>query len=736
MTAGSRRLAPLLIALVFALGLVAAPAAALPVRAATPDLTIVSDARYDVQPAHKRVRVTVTLRLANHLKDTATKRFYFDEAFLGVLPGSSGFKLTGGSGKPRATVTKRSADATVLRLKLGSRLFSGKSATYKLQFDLVDGGGAATRDLRVGESLVAFPVWAYASDATPGSTVTVTFPDGYETTVEAGSIPAPTKDVAGRTIFQTGRLATPLTFFAYLVADRPGAYAESSLKTTVNGVSVPLTIRAWSDDARWGTRIGGLVQRALPAMGEAIGLPWPRDDTLVIQEAVSRSTGGYAGLFDPTQGLVEVAYYADDLVVLHEAAHAWFNGSLLADRWADEAFASWYGLAAAKALDVAATGITLTPKLRESAVPLNAWGPVGKEAGAVEDYGYAASLELAKAIAERAGPDGLRSVWTNAAGRIGAYQPLPASGAAGAPSSQPELVAGPPDWRGLLDLLESESTTTYDDLWRTWVARDEDLPLLVDRTDARWRYDAVVAQAADWQLPRPIRDAMRAWRFDGATTLLAAAADVLTRRTAIESGASVAGLTPPPTLRETFQGTGGFAAALDEATAEVAAIAHYQAAVDAKPAATQDLVTRAGLLGATPEVDLEKARMSFAAGDLESTAMSADAARSVWASAADVGRGRIVSAAALALAIVVALVLLLVSIGARRRRRRDEMLFAASTSRPIRPMMARPMPPAEAPRTVEAGVETTQSYATLAATPEEASNGAARDVNDAGVGSG
>ncbi|MBE3075173.1 MAG: hypothetical protein IMZ75_09540, partial [Actinobacteria bacterium] len=259
---------------------------------------------------------------------------------------------------------------------------------------------------------------------------------------------------------------------------------------------------------------------------------------------------------------------------------------------------------------------------------------------------------------------------------------------------------------------------------------------LVDRTDARWRYDAVVAHAADWQLPRPIRDAMRAWRFDEATTLLAAAADVLTRRTAIESAASVAGLTPPPTLRETFQGTGGFAAALDEATAEVAAIAHYQAAVDAKPAATQDLVTRAGLLGATPEVDLEKARMSFAAGDLESTAISADAARSVWASAADVGRGRVVSAAALALAMAVALILLMVGVVGRRRRHRGETLCAASMSRPVSHAMARPMPLAEEPRTVESGVEATRPYATLAATPEEALNVAVRDVSDTGVGSG
>ena len=103
MTGRPRRFAPLLIALVVAVGLLGAPGSPVslaPVRAATPDLTIVSDARYDVQPAQKRVRVTVSLHLTNHLKDTTTKRFYFDQAFLAVLPGASAFKLTGGTGTP------------------------------------------------------------------------------------------------------------------------------------------------------------------------------------------------------------------------------------------------------------------------------------------------------------------------------------------------------------------------------------------------------------------------------------------------------------------------------------------------------------------------------------------------------------------------------------------------------------------------------------------------------------
>jgi hypothetical protein len=95
----------------------------------------------------------------------------------------------------------------------------------------------------------------------------------------------------------------------------------------VLGKAAPLTIRSWPDDAAWDKRVGGLVERALPVLGEQIGLPWPREDPLVVQEAVSRSTGGYAGLFDPEAGRVEVAYYATDFVVLHESPTAVQRGA-------------------------------------------------------------------------------------------------------------------------------------------------------------------------------------------------------------------------------------------------------------------------------------------------------------------------------------------------------------------------------------------------------------------------
>jgi hypothetical protein len=297
------------------LGQVGVPA----VRAATPDLTIVSQARYDVQPTRRRVHVTVDLTLTNRLRDTVTKRYYFDHAFLAVLPGSSRFGLTwGGAGQPSVRVASRTKNYTLLRLDLAQRLGSGKSAAYRLTFDLADPGGAPTRDLRIGDSLVSFPVWAFASDDTPGSSVVVVFPAGYQIQVEAGAIRAPTTTQSGRVVFRSGVLAKPLDFFAYLVADRPGAYKTTTVSTTVLDTPVNVVVRSWADDAPWAKRVSSLVKRGLPALGKRIGLPWPDfDSTLTIEEAVSRSTGGYAGIFDPSAGMVAIAYYADAFVVLH-----------------------------------------------------------------------------------------------------------------------------------------------------------------------------------------------------------------------------------------------------------------------------------------------------------------------------------------------------------------------------------------------------------------------------------
>jgi hypothetical protein len=663
----SPRLARLVLAVLVAVGtLVGGGAAASPnpVRAAAPDLTIVTAARYDVQPAEKRVRVTVDLTLTNRLRDTTTKRYFFDHAFLAVLPGASNYRFGwAGSGRPTVSVARLNASYTLLRLNLARDLAAGKSARYRLSFDLRDPGGQPTRDLRIGDTLVSFPVWAFASDETPGSSVTVVFPKGYEVAVEAGRIPSPSIASDGRTVFNTGTLSKPLDFFAYLVADRPGAYRESTVGATVVGRDVSVTIRAWADDSAWAQRIRRVLGTGLPALGQRIGLEWPDyDKPLVVTEAVSRSTGGYAGIFDPSAGEVAIAYYADDFVVLHEAAHTWFNGSLLADRWSNEAFASYYAELAAADAKLQVTSDKLTDTLKKSRIPLNEWGEVGTLEVPQEDYAYAAGLVLAREIAKRAGERGLRSVWADAADRISAYQPS---------AGGEEIVGGPVDWRGLLDLLEERTDKRFDDLWRTWVARPEDLRLLDARTDARIRYAEFVTSVDGWHVPLSIRDAMRAWRFDEGTQLMDSAAAVLELRGRVESAAVDAGLTAPLALREAFEDDDGFDDAMAEGGAELQAIEHYVAAVGRRPAESSPLL-QLGLIGQSPEADLAAARDAFARGDLAAAAEASDEAAASWLNAEPSGQGRAFSIGTIVVATLFVLALFVATV-ARRRRRRNRM---------------------------------------------------------------
>lgn len=647
------------------LGLPVGPTAPDPVAAATPDLTIVGKARYDVQPSDRRVRVIVDLTLRNRLKDTATRRYYFDEAFLAVPALASSFSLTwDGAGDPSVSVSRRTEDAAIVRLRLGARLFSGKTASYRLTFYLKDPGGEPTRDLRVGEALVSFPVWAYASDDTPGASTTVVFPPGYQVSVEAGSIPPPETDDTGRTIFRSGTLERPLDFFAYLVADRPASFDETTIAPVVLGQPAEVVVRAWPDDPDWAERVGALVEGALPVLGRRIGLPWAHEDPLIVEEARSRTTGGYAGLFDPSGGRVEIAYYASDLVVLHEAAHAWFNGALLADRWANEAFASYYAVAVAADLDVPVTPDTLTDdppgETQVDPIPLNDWGPVGSVDAAAEDTAYAAAYDLATLIVERAGEEHLRRVWAWAAAGVGAYQP--AGGGV-------ESVEGAPDWRGLLDLLEERSEARFDDLWRAWVARPSDVPLLDARREARSRYEAVTALAGEWQLPRQVRDALRAWRFDEAVALLDEAAPILAGRETLAEAAAAAGLVPPPTLESAFEDDDGFDDAALELSSQLEVLDRYRQARTLRPLEPTP-IEALGLWGTTPDASLDAAAAAYRRGDLRAAAVEADTAAAIWSDAERVGTGRLVSLILLALAAIIAITMLVRSLRRRGRRRR------------------------------------------------------------------
>ncbi len=609
----------------------------------------------------------------NHRGETKTRKYYFDHAFLAVQPGASGFTVSGAKGAT-VRVAGRSANATLLRIDFGQRLYGGEGRSLDLAFNLVDPGKPANRHVRVGSGLVTFPVWAFASDGARGSRVRVHFPAGYDVSVESGDFDSRDRTTDGGITLTTEPLGEPLTYFAYVTGQREAVYKESALTVPAGGRDVALVIRGWRDDPAWAGRIAGVFKKALPELSREIGLPWPEAEPTVVQEAISRAAGGYAGLFAPADRRIEVAYWADPLVVLHEASHGWFNGALVADRWASEGFASLYAQRAARKLKVRDTSPRLTAAVNKAAIPLNAWpNTVDTEAGAdpvVETYGYAASLALARAVAERAGDEALQRVWAAAAARVGAYQPE--SSEVFGETADPETVDGPPDWRGLLDLLEGETGKDFTELWREWVVRPEEAGLLEARADARAAYARTIALAGDWRLPRGIRDALRAWQFDAASQQLADARTVLAQRGAIESLADRGGLLLPATVQQRFQ-AGDMIGASREAEAERNAMLSVMEAGDAR-IQDDDLLSRIGMLGEDPEADLVAAEAAFAAGDLSGAQAAADDAFRAWTAASQEGRRR----ALLGLAVLAAALVLAAGVAARARAVRRERTASAA----------------------------------------------------------
>jgi len=632
------------------------------------DLRITSDARYDVLPDEALVRVTVDLTIRYARAETRARRYYVDAALLAVLPGTRGFRVTGDGG-PRVRVSRELATHTLLRIDLGQRLYGGGTRKLRLRFDLPDPGGAPTRELRVGEALVAFPVWSFASDGAGPSTVTVVVPPGFEIEVGSGPLPDRSTTEDGRQVLRSGPVATPATFFAYVVGEAPGAYTETRLPFAIAGERVSVVLRAWKDDPAWAERIRAVLEGGIPRLAERIGLPWPAANPLVVEETTSRSTTALAARYEPDEGRLELAYYAEPRVVLEQAAHAWFDGELLADRWATEGFAALYAREVAASMDVSVPPADLPEDLRAAATPLNAWAPQARPE--TEAAGLAAALELARLVRQRAGDAALRDVWADAADRVGAYQPPPATGAGRAGESagvasdpEPERSPGPPDWRGLLDLLEERTGQAFDDLWRGWVVRPREAALLDARADARASYRRTLALADGWAIPRGVRDALRAWRFEVAQAYLEDLRAVIAQREALEVAADRAGLTLPTTVREAFE-AGRLAESSAVAAEQLATVDVIVSAAASRPL-DPDPVTRLGLLDQRPDVELAAARAAFASGDVEAARRSAGAAQDTWDRAWDLGRRRILIGLAAAVAILLGLGLAVA--GLRRRR--------------------------------------------------------------------
>jgi hypothetical protein len=681
-----------------ALLLLAISPAALPGRvalAADRGLVVVAQTRYTALPEERRVHVTIDAVATSYTPNPPGSLAYYADVNFAVQAGATNVVASSGGRALHVALEAGDPDFLEVTVTFPNGIYFEESTAYRVAFDLPDPGGTPDRNFRISPSIVAFPVWAFGSSNESGGSVTVILPAGFRPSWTGEDLAASTGP-NGEIVLASTSLPDPFAFFAYLSADRPGAFTDNKLTIDVGGKSAPLNIRAWEDDPDWGATTTGLMTDGLPALQRLIGLPYPAPGTLVVEEAATSRLGSYAGIYNNLTGMIRVRYDADAYVALHEAAHIWFNGDLFRDRWIGEAWAEFYGVQSAQAIGATGHAFDLTDDMLVNKIPLNDWGQIGAVEIGVEEYAYAATYHLATLIYARTNMPGLQAVWKGAHDGEMAYQP---ANPGETPQTGVDLhLEG---WQQLLDLLDERTGTSFEDLWTEWVANPQDQQLMQARDLARRQYASVVEDAGAWNLPTDLRLAMGAWDFEAAGADMSLAGAVLDQRDEIEADAAHLDLTPPAELQQLFENKGGLKAAGAEADLQIEALAEIASASE-RLDKEESFLESIGLLGSDPEADLSAARDEFEADELNDAAASAQRASETRLGAESAGQTRALVGGG---GIVLFAGATFVGVRLRGRRRARARAAPAPVAAPAAAPVAAPVAEAPAPEVDEPPAE-------------------------------
>ncbi|MDQ3879777.1 MAG: hypothetical protein M3295_01640, partial [Chloroflexota bacterium] len=309
------------------------------VHAADPQYTLETQARYEVVPDAREIRVRVDVEFTNRSPDPPDGYTIFPEALLAVQPGASGVKARDGDGRLDVAIDD-SGDANVVTVVLRDPIRYGETATFSVQFKLLD---AASDGIRVRPSATVFPAWGFGTS----SSVEVELPAGYRVSVRGDAL-RPEED-ADVTTLRSGAIDAPQDWLAIVTADRPTEFVTVQQVVALDSGTADLRVEAWADDREWGDRTLKLLAEALPALERAIGLPYEHSGPLVVSESVSESETAFEG--DSSTGIL-VGFDQPAFTALHEAAHIWIGPNLFDERWIYEGFASYFAARAGAEIGV------------------------------------------------------------------------------------------------------------------------------------------------------------------------------------------------------------------------------------------------------------------------------------------------------------------------------------------------------------------------------------------------
>ena len=713
-----RRLVAILIAVV-AVGSLAATLGVAPVSAASDQLRESVLATYRVDPPKGAVHVTLDISLTNQKADTATTIYYYRSASFGVPREAVSVKAT--SNGSRLHVSSE-AGKTFRQLTIDyPNLYHGKTRTIRLTYDLPSGKPRSDSPIRIGLSHTAFTAWAWGD---PGlGSVRIIMPPDFRGTVQTSPTDASAQLVAsshgGHTEYVISNLADPLGWYSSIEASDRNALPDVS----ITAAGEPIVIHAWPEDKEWLGHVTTVLKDSLPDLEAAIGLPWPVSRDLQVSEVTSSEIDGYAGFFNSSSDTITISEDLDDLVIVHEASHAWFDPKLFQERWIGEGLADEYAsrvLAAdhpGRATEDPAP-VALSDK---AAFDLNTWTPptrVDSTSAAYEEYGYDASWTVMRAIVADVSVARMRDVFKAASAQTLTY-------VGAGPAEASGFV---PDWRRFLDIVtDVGKSTTAEGLLESWVLTPKQDKELSVRDAARSRYFALVKAGGDWLPGILIRKPMSNWRFDDAQTAMTEAETVIAARDALAATTTELGLALPGELEPAYES----AAATADLTALETRIADWTTAAAAIRTARDDLarerppLVALGLLDTDPRAGYDAALTAFAAGDETAVLAGTAATIAALSGAETIGQGRATTAGLTAGAVLLVLLGLVIVLVWRHRRRPAVVAGAGSLTWAAAWLQT----PARTPDPAvgdTSGLATTDSYATLAATPDV--------VDDVGMG--
>ena len=609
------------------------PVGASPALAADDALSLVSTSTYALVPAKGLVHVTVDVTATNNKPNrvqqtpngTITTSYFYDSASLVLQPEATGVRASAGKTKLATKVTPNSGFG-ILKVSFASDLHFKQSTKLRVDYDLPGGAPRSNSDIRVGSAFATFYAWAFGDRGD----VRIVIPTGF-TVAETGSTVDKSVKDSITTLAATG-ITKPSEWYAVVVADRHDALTQDRVDLAGGE---HLVIRAWPEDTQWRTRVRDLLRAGLPILVGKIGLDWPVAGDIEVAEVHTPLLEGYAGVFYPSEQRIEISEDLDELTIIHEASHAWFNANLFVGRWIDEGFADEYASRTLDEVSAGGLGPAQVSPTSDSAVALNVWQHPGRIADSAtsnrEQFGYEASWTVIRALTDEIGEDSMKKVLAAADAHQTAY----------VGAGQPEHVAITNDWRRFLDLLEGVGgSKSADNLFRHWVVSPEQVPLLDARAQTRTAYSALLDAGHGWQPGYGIRDAMGRWAFGEASRQMTKATDVLVTRDQIAASAAALGVAPPSSLRTAYEtATSDLDNVRELATSQLATATAVKSAAD-RVAAPRDPFTSIGMLGEDPAASVAAATTEFAAGDTAKADATAASVEALLGGAADAGKTR------------------------------------------------------------------------------------------------